>query len=389
MLVTSKDKAAGYTGLTELTEGLPAETYFDPRHYERELRRIWHRNWIYVCRSAELSARRAFRTFELGDQKILLVRDDDGSLKGFHNTCRHRGALLCRETDGILKSPAIVCPYHAWAYNLNGDLLRTSSKAHAEGFDVADYPLYKVRVHEWSGFIFVALSEDPPAFDRVFDTPLNRLDAWPLKDLVLAHTLEKTLNSNWKIFWENYNECLHCPGVHPRLSSLVPIYGRGLLEERDDPRWSDHQAEADPKYKGGLREGAATWSNDGRVTGNEFPGLSAEDRKLGAVYITGLPSMFIVGHVDYVRVVRLLPLGPERTQLRVEYLFSPDTLARPDFDMRNVVDFTNLVMTEDADVCELNQQGLHAGPHVRGVVMPEEYVIRQFHEWVAAELARA
>ncbi|MGD0503812.1 MAG: aromatic ring-hydroxylating dioxygenase subunit alpha [Steroidobacteraceae bacterium] len=389
MLVTSKDKAAGYTGLTELTEGLPAETYFDPRHYERELRRIWHRNWIYVCRSAELSARRAFRTFELGDQKILLVRDDDGSLKGFHNTCRHRGALLCRETDGILKSPAIVCPYHAWAYNLNGDLLRTSSKAHAEGFDVADYPLYKVRVHEWSGFIFVALSEDPPAFDRVFDTPLNRLDAWPLKDLVLAHTLEKTLNSNWKIFWENYNECLHCPGVHPRLSSLVPIYGRGLLEERDDPRWSDHQAEADPKYKGGLREGAATWSNDGRVTGNEFPGLSAEDRKLGAVYITGLPSMFIVGHVDYVRVVRLLPLGPERTQLRVEYLFSPDTLARPDFDMRNVVDFTNLVMTEDADVCELNQQGLHAGPHVRGVVMPEEYVIRQFHEWVASELTRA
>jgi Rieske 2Fe-2S family protein len=389
MLVTSKDKAAGYTGLTELTEGLPAETYFDPRHYERELRRIWHRNWIYVCRSAELSARRAFRTFELGDQKVLLVRDDDGSLKGFHNTCRHRGALLCRETDGILKSPAIVCPYHAWAYNLNGDLLRTSSKAHAEGFDVADYPLYKVRVHEWSGFIFVALSEDPPAFDRVFDTPLNRLDAWPLKDLVLAHTLEKTLNSNWKIFWENYNECLHCPGVHPRLSSLVPIYGRGLLEERDDPRWSDHQAEADPKYKGGLREGAATWSNDGRVTGNEFPGLSAEDRKLGAVYITGLPSMFIVGHVDYVRVVRLLPLGPERTQLRVEYLFSPDTLARPDFDMRNVVDFTNLVMTEDADVCELNQQGLHAGPHVRGVVMPEEYVIRQFHEWVASELTRA
>jgi Rieske 2Fe-2S family protein len=389
MLVTSSDKTAGYNGLTELTDGLPAEAYFDPRHYERELQRIWHRNWIYVCRSAELSTQRAFRTFELGDQKILLVRDDDGSLKGFHNTCRHRGALLCRESKGFLRTAALVCPYHAWTYNLNGDLLRTSSKAHAQGFDVADYPLYQVKVHEWSGFIFVALSDDPPAFERLFDTPLSRLDAWPLQDLVLAHTLEKTVNSNWKIFWENYNECLHCPSVHPRLSGLVPIYGRGLLEERDDPRWSDHQAESDPKYKGGLREGAATWSNDGRVTGKEFPGLSAEDRRLGAVYMTGLPSMFIVGHVDYVRVVRLLPLGPERTQMRVEYLFSPATLASPDFDMRNVVDFTNLVMTEDADVCELNQRGLHAGPHVRGVVMPEEYVIRQFHEWVAAELTRA
>ena len=388
MLVTPNDKAAGYNGLTELTEGLSAEAYYDPRHYERELQRIWYRNWVYVARSSEVSARRAFRTFEIGDQKILLVRDDQGALQGFHNTCRHRGALLCRESEGTLRTAGIVCPYHAWSYSLQGDLLRTSSKAHALGFEVSDYPLYKVKVREWSGFIFVALTDAPPAFERMFDTPLNRLDAWPLKDLVLGHTLTKTVHSNWKIFWENYNECLHCPGVHPKLSNLVPIFGRGLLEERDDPEWSDHRADSDPKFKGGLREGAATWSNDGKLTGREFPGLSAEDRKLGHVYMTGLPSMFIVGHVDYVRVVRLRPLSPEQTEMQVEYLFSEETLASPEFDMRNVVEFTNLVMTEDADVCELNQRGLHAAPHVRGVVMPEEYVIRQFHDWVAAELTR-
>jgi Rieske 2Fe-2S family protein len=388
MLVTTEDKAAGYNGLTELTEGLPAEAYFDPRQYARELQRIWYRNWVYVCRSSEIAERRTFRTFEIGDQKIIVVRGDDGTLKGFHNTCRHRGALLCRESRGTLRSPAIVCPYHAWVYNLDGDLLRTSSKAHPQGFDPADYPLYKVRVHEWSGFVFVSLSDDPPAFERIFDTPLNRLDAWPLKDLVLGHTMDKMVNSNWKIFWENYNECLHCPTVHPALSSLVPIFGRGLLEERDDPQWSAHRDELDPKYKGGLRQGASTWSNDGRLAGPEFPGLSEEDRKLGHVYMTGLPSMFIVGHVDYVRVVSLLPADPERTRMRVEYLFSAQAMSSPDFDMQPVIDFTNRVMTEDADVCALNQQGLHAGPHARGVVMPEEYVIRQFHEWVAAELAR-
>ena len=388
MHMPSNDTAAGYHGLTELTEGLPAESYFDPRQYQRELQRIWYRNWVYACRSDEVAAKRGFRTFEVGDQKILLVRGDDGVLKGFHNTCRHRGALLCREREGTLKSPAIVCPYHAWTYGLDGELKRTSSKAYPQGFELADHSLYGIKVREWSGFVFVALSEDPPAFERMFDTPLSRLDAWPLKDLILGHTLEKTVHSNWKIFWENYNECLHCPSVHPRLSNLVPIYGRGLLEERDDPQWSDHRGDSDPKYRGGLRVGAATWSNDGNLAGREFPGLSAEDRKLGHVYMTGLPSMFIVGHVDYVRVVRLLPLDPERTQMRVEYLFSPQTLASRGFDMANVVEFTNLVMTEDADVCELNQQGLHAAPHARGVVMPEEYVIRQFHEWVAAELIR-
>jgi glycine betaine catabolism A len=390
MLDTKNERVApGYTGLTEFTEGLPADAYFDPRHYERELQRIWYRNWVYVGRSSDVAANRSFRTFELGDQKIVLVRDDEGGLQGFHNTCRHRGAQLCRENQGRLRSGAMVCPYHAWTYNLKGELLRTSSKLHADGFQVADYPLYKVRTLEWNGFIFVSLADSPPAFERMFDVPLDRLDAWPLKELVVGHVLVKTVESNWKIFWENYNECLHCPGVHPKLSSLVPIFGRGLLEERDDPRWIEHQGDSDPKYKGGLRDGAATWSSDGRLTGIAFPGLSEEDRKTGHIYMTGLPSMFIVGHVDYVRVVRLRPMGPEQTEMRVEYLFSPESLARPDFDLRNVVDFTNLVMTEDAEVCELNQRGLRAAPHVRGVVMPEEYVIRQFHQWVNSELTRA
>src|ERR1700688_584581 len=272
---------SGYNGLTEHTEGLAADAYYDPRQYERELQRIWYRNWVYVGRSRDVARARAFRTFELGDQRILLVRDDQGALQGFHNTCRHRGAALCRDSEGVLRSGSIICPYHAWVYNLQGDLLRTSSKAHASGFDVADFPLYKISVREWNGFVFVALTDDPPAFDKIFDLPLNRLDAWSLGELIVDHVLLKTIHSNWKIFWENYNECLHCPGVHPKLSQLVPIYGRGLLEEREDPQWSAHAADADPKFKGGLREGAATWSLDGKTTGIPFPDLSEADRRAG------------------------------------------------------------------------------------------------------------
>ena len=216
------------------------------------------------CRSSELAGARAFRTFELGDQRLLLVRDEAGVLRGFHNTCRHRGAALCTEDHGTLRSGSIVCPYHAWVYDLQGHLLRTSSKRNPDGFDVADFPLYPLRVTEWNGFVFVALTENPPPFEKIFDLPLNRLDAWRLGDLVVGNVLLKNIQCNWKIFWENYNECLHCPGVHPKLSQLVPIYGRGLLEERDDPNWREHSDEPDPKFKGGLREGATTWSLDGK-----------------------------------------------------------------------------------------------------------------------------
>jgi Rieske 2Fe-2S family protein len=387
--MNESNTAPGYTGLTELTEGLPAGAYFDAQRYERELERIWYRNWIYIGRSTGLAAPRAFQTVQIGDQKILVVRDDAGRLAAFHNTCRHRGAELCRESAGSLRTGAIVCPYHAWVYDLHGELLRTSSKRDPEGFDRADYPLYGVRVLDWRGFVFVCLARNAPPLERQFDLPLSRMDAWPLEDLVIGHVLSKPIESNWKIFWENYNECLHCPSVHPKLSSLVPIFGRGLLEERDDPQWSRHAEDPDPKYKGGLRAGAATWSTDGRAVGRPFPGLTAEDRRTGHIYLTALPSMFIVGHIDYVRTVRLLPLGPTRCELRVEYLFSRETLADPAFDMSKVVDFTNQVMMEDAEVCEINQRGLRARDHVRGVVMPEEYAIRQFHEWIALELSRA
>jgi Rieske 2Fe-2S family protein len=296
---------------------------------------------------------------------------------------------LCRTSSGRFSSAGIVCPYHSWRYSLRGELLQTSSRQQGDGFDRRDFPLYSLPVNEWNGFIFAALTNEPPPFNASFDLPLNRLDDWQLGDLVVGHTLHKTIQCNWKVFWENYNECLHCPGVHPRLAQLVPLFGRALLERRDDPSWRDHADDDDPKYGGGLRSGAESWSMDGKPVGVPFPGVSPEDRKAGHVYLTSVPSMFIVAHVDYVRVVRLRPLGAERTEMSIEFLFLPETLADPKRDLMNAVEFTNIVMSEDAEICELNQRGLRALPHAGGVLMPEEYAIRQFHNWVRSELTRA
>ena len=381
-----ESRVTGYNGLGEPRQALPAHYYLNPAHYERELRRIWFRNWIYLGRSETLAQARAFRTFDVGGQPILIVRDDEGRLQGFYNTCRHRGAALCRETHGELRSPAIICPYHAWTYDLQGELLRTSSKANAQGFDVADYALYRISVEERAGCIFVALTEDPPPFEKNFDVPFDTLRNWSLADLRVGHVLVKEMQCNWKIFWENYNECLHCPGVHVQLSQLVPIFGRGLLEERDDPKWKEHAGSADPKFKGGLRAGAQTWTTDGEPIGAPLPGLTPEDRRAGHIYVTGYPSMFMVGHPDYVRIVRIRPLAPERTEMHVEYLFAGETLADPSINIGKALEFANRVMTEDAQICELNQRGMHSMPHGHGILMPEEYLVLQFQDWVRAQL---
>ena len=137
----------------------------------------------------------------------------------------------------------------------------------------------------------------------------------------------KLMNCNWKIFWENFNECLHCPGVHKHLSQLVPIYGRGLMARHDDPDWQRHADNDAPEFSGGLKRGAETWSEDGRAHGPKFAGLSESERAAGQTYATHLPSMFVVGHVDYVRTVSLRPVGPEQTELTAEWLFAPEALA--------------------------------------------------------------
>lgn len=372
-----------YNGLTRAESTLPSSAYWDANAYQRDLEAIWYKNWLLVCRETDLAQPLAFRTFRVGTQEIVVLRDDTGVLRAFHNTCRHRGSQLCQESEGRLKARLITCPYHAWSYSLRGDLVRVPSNSLPEGFDKADHPLYRVALSVWRGFVFVNLQEDADGSAQTsFDPASGNLANWPLETLVSGHVLKKVMNCNWKIFWENFNECLHCPGVHKDLSRLVPIYGRGLMGRHDDPDWVRHADNDAPEFSGGLRAGAETWSRDGQAHGPVFAGLTPAERAAGQTYATSLPSMFIVGHVDYVRTVRLVPLGPEQTELTAEWLFSPEALAAPQADIDNIVAFGRQVLEEDAAICEVNQKGLRSLRHQTGVLMPEEYDLHRFHNWV-------
>lgn len=371
-----------YAGLRRAEATLPASAYLDTGAYQRDLEAIWYRSWIHVCREADIAEPLAYRVFTIGSQEILVVRDETGTLRAFHNTCRHRGSQLCAAESGRLKARLLTCPYHAWSYSLRGDLVRVPSKTLPEGFDKADFPLHAVSLSIWRGLVFVNL--DPDAGDGVagmFDPESADLSNWPLESLVSGHVFSKVMNCNWKIFWDNFNECLHCPGVHKHLSQLVPIYGRGIMARHDDPDWARHADNDAPEFSGRLRAGAETWSADGHAHGTQFAGLTDAERAAGQSYAMSLPSMFVVGHVDYVRIVRLLPLGPERTQLTAEWLFPeiPDDAA-----LDNIVSFGVQVLEEDSGVCEINQKGLHSRRFEAGVLMPEEYELYRFHEWVRA-----
>ena len=366
--------------------------YFDPRHYERELQRIWYRNWIYVGRSSEVAAPRAFRTFELGDQKLLLVRDESGALQGFHNTCRHRGAALCREERGNAALRRDHLPVSRLDLQLAG-----RAAAHLLQGRTPPASTWRIirstrsRCTNGTDSSSSRLTEHPPAFDRIFDVPLEparRLAARANSSSGMCFV--KTIQSNWKIFWENYNECLHCPGVHPKLSSLVPIYGRGhaggtrrsALERGMPPR-------RDPKYKGGMRAGAATWSLDGQLSAAPFPGISEEDRKVGS-RLHDRPAVGVHRRPRRLRA-RGAPAaagaGADRTAGRISVLAADPGGSEVRLAQHRGVH--QLGHDRGCGGVRTESTGPARGaPHARGVVMPEEYVIRQFHEWIESELAR-
>ncbi|SPH17265.1 Anthranilate 1,2-dioxygenase large subunit [Defluviimonas aquaemixtae] len=376
---------SGFNGLTRAQPALPASWYIDPAHHDREMAQIWGRNWVYLCRAETLAGPRAFRTFDIAGQPVLIVRDAGDALKGFFNTCRHRGSILCTQAEGTLKKELITCPYHQWTYDLKGRLRATGPMRPVVGFERADHPLLPIAVAEWGGFVFVNLDPKAAAFETLYGAETTYVANWPLAEMRVGHTYSKSLNCNWKIFWENFNECLHCPNIHPELCDLVPIYGRAIMARRDDPDWQAHADDMAPHVSGGLRDGAETWSMDGAAQGT-LPGLTEDDLVPGQRYVTVTPSCFFAHHRDHVRAVRITPTGPETMELSAEWLFHPDLLAQPGFDLARITDFGTLVMEQDGAACALNQAGLRARPFGHGVLMQEEYEVFLFQDWVRGRL---
>ena len=379
----------GYNGLIKPQPTLPAESYLTEEAYQRDLLSIWYRQWIYVCRAEELTGPGSYRVQAVGDQEIIILRDDEGELRAYHNTCRHRGSILLTEPCGKLRGQSITCPYHAWTYSLQGELKRAPTKFNQDGFDPQSKSLFAVAVQNWRGFVFINLDKDQaPSLTEAMDTRGQAHNNWPVEDLRVGHRYSKTINCNWKVFWENFSECLHCPGVHPELSRLVPLYKRALMETRDDPDWQSNSRSDNPRFKAGLAEEAESWTADGKAVDAVFEHLSQADIDRGHTYETLWPTMFLVGHVDYMRIVRLLPLGPESTRVESQWLFRADTLAREDFNPADTAAFAITVLEQDGMAAELNQRGLRSIRYQGGELMAEEYEVHAFQQWVREQWRR-
>jgi Rieske 2Fe-2S family protein len=364
--------------LDHCPEGLPKAAYLSEDWYAREMATIFARQWILVGRVTDFAPGH-MRRMGIGQAEVILCRSAEGEFSAYHNACRHRGSLLCLEDEEPL-GKLIRCPYHAWAYAaVDGRLIATGLARPTDDFVAADHSLRPVHHRIWNGFVFLNAGAAPGKIGS--DVGLDRLDNWPMDGLVTAHHWESVIECNWKSFWENYSECLHCPGIHPELSDLVPVYRKGLMAPEEALGWSPEQQTAP-----NLKPGAQSWTVTGTPCGPVFAGLSAADRAAGYSFVTMWPSAYVVAHVDYVRSVRVVPLGPNKTRLIAEWHFSPETLAQPGFDPAEVAGFAKLVIDQDSAASEMNFRGLQSPSFEAARLMPEEYEIYRFHTWIRAQM---
>jgi Rieske 2Fe-2S family protein len=371
--------------LTKTVKSLPASWYHDTEHYRRELDAIWYREWLCVGRLEDLARPRDYALVEIGNQKLIVTRDDNNKPKVFHNTCRHRGSILCTETRGRFRSGRIICPYHTWTYDLGGALVATPSLLPSDDFDPLDFPLYDVHSDIWGGYLFVNLADNPETTLAEFlGDEARLLDRWPLQEMISVQQDRRELACNWKLFWENYSECYHCPRVHPELCKLVPLYQSGVLNYADVPGWeaNDKDDNGRPRVAPGLE----TWMPDGKRCLPQIPGLSDADIAAGVTFASFTASMFVVAHPDYVRSVRILPRGPESCELIVDWLLLPEVAASQVAILDDVFAVGRMLVEQDGRVCEINQLGLKSLRHEHGVLVPQEYALYEFHEWLRQRL---
>ena len=343
---------------------LPAQDYYAAEIFELEKERIFYRKWFCAGREEELAGARDYMVREVLGESVLIVRGESGTLRAFYNVCRHRGSRLC-DGAGRLGS-AIVCPYHGWTYSLDGRLVGTPNVGDVEGFDRAEYGLHGVGVETWNGFVFVNLSEKPRPLEEQLG-PWRGYERYHVERLRPGWRGVYEVAANWKIIHENYNECLHCPRVHPELVKMIPIYRRGLMAEKDGS-WGNR-----------LADDVTTFSKTGQSSLPLLPDLNEEEKR-SYNGMTVFPNLMLDLLPDHVMTSVLWPAGPQRTKVVSEILFEPATLARDGFDPSDIVELEDLVSRQDWAVCERAQQGLRSRAFQFGVYPPQDEYVYEFDQ---------
>ena len=353
---------------------LPAAWYHDPDHHEREREAIFRRGWSCVGVADDVAEPGRYLAVETSSGlPVVIVRDGDGTLRGFVNVCRHRGGPLA---DGCGTAKALSCAYHAWVYRLDGSLARASGMEGADGFDPADHHLYPVSVATWARFVFV--HPDPAAAPLALGPLAKAIDPYPVEQYQLVVRELHERKFNWKVLVENYSENFHTPFVHPGLIVAqwdYPITTAGAIALAwDRPRSPRNAAE---RALASAAPGEPGWAG---VAANQI-----DDVFIAGIYFTVFPNLLVSTFPRYLSALHLTPLSPTTTRVQAYRFWTAEV---PEERREADLAASQEVAAQDLDICEAVQRGYSAGVDTNGrLSVVHEAGVHHVHRLVHGALA--
>jgi Rieske 2Fe-2S family protein len=397
-----ESRTTGYT--------LPAPLYLSQEVFERDIDLIFGRHWIYIGVEPEIPEPGDFFTVEIGTDSVIVVRDDDMSVRAFHNVCRHRGARLRDAGRGIVGN--LVCPYHQWTYNLRGELIHNEHMG--DHFDKCKFNLKPVNIRSMSGLLFMCLADTPPpGFEEMEKAMTPYLAPHDIANTKVAFQKDIIEEGNWKLTMENNRECYHCMANHPELTVPLLEYGFGYQSSPDNvakmkefenllasehSRWEScglpsveievlEQTMGFRAIRLPMAQAGESQTVDTKVASRKLLG-NLTQTKLGGLSFWTQPNSWHHFMSDHIVTFSVLPIAANRTLLRTRWLVHRDAIEGVDYDFDRLTSVWVATNDQDSSLVERAHLGVSSPAYVPGPYSPfTEGLVDKFSVWYLNRLA--
>ena len=353
--------SAGYGTDPAHSMSLRAEAYVDPKWFDAELKSVFATTWQWVCHVEKLAKPGSYITTTVAGMPIVIIRDKVGTLRAFYNVCKHRAHELVTGSGTI---SSLVCPYHAWNYQLDGQLKNARRADKMDGFDKSEICLDQVKVEEFCGFIYVNLDGQAQPLAESAGDLAEEINFWApdVANLTLAKRLTYEINSNWKNVVDNFLECYHCHIAHKEFVDLVDM---DTYIVKTHGIWSSHFADA------GKNENVAYSVEDATVTTHAVWWL--------------WPNTCLLrypGRGNFM-VLQIVPAGPDKTLEVWDFYLEDTNLTQGEVEAVKYID--EVLQVQDITIVESVQRGMNTPAFDMGRIVfdPDtalsEHGVHHFH----------
>lgn len=381
---------------------LSREFYTDPDIFERDMQRMLLKHWFCAGHASSISRPGDFFVVELGDESVILVRTAAGEVRALLNVCRHRGSRLCGASSGRTPAGRFTCPYHAWSYDLEGNLL--AAREMPADFSRAELGLKVLPVKVVEGLVFTTFAAEPLGFEEASQAIANTAGVYGWAKAKVAHHELYSIEANWKLAVENYMECYHCAPAHPEYAKRH-VYARPdhMNEEierdarrraealgvaiDDIDRYGCHAGpgqESSAVMRSSLHDGLQSATADGRSLGRLMGAYSASDGN--STFFDIGPLSDFLAYVDHGVIYRFIPRSVQHTEMQVLWLVDQEAVEGEDYDIESLTWLWKTTSAEDKKIVEMNQAGVNSRFFVPGPYSMQEAYAERFVEWYLRDL---